>query len=93
MSAAAEYFRTGELEAVACCPEVPTPAEHGLSDGVRDLYQRMANRGELFQAGRRFSTVRALLRNAMERWGLQAIRSVPGHPESGIFPWRTRRPR
>ena len=69
MSAGSAYFRSGELEAVACFPELPSLAERGLADGVGDLYQRMARRGELFQAGRRVSDVGALLREALDRWG------------------------
>ena len=69
MSAAAAYFRSGELEALAVFPELPSLAERGLGDGVGDLYQRMAGRGELFQAGRRVSDAGALLREALDRWG------------------------
>ena len=69
MSAAAAYFADGSLEAVACFPELPSLAERGLADGVGDLYRRMAERGELFQAGRRVSDLGALLRECLERWG------------------------
>ena len=69
MSAAAAYFRSGELEAFAVFPELPGLAERGLADGVGDLYMRMARRGELFQAGRRVSDAGALLREALDRWG------------------------
>ena len=69
MSAAAAYHRDGTLEAVACFPELPSLAERGLADGVGDLYLRMAERGELFQAGRRVSDLPALLRECLERWG------------------------
>ena len=69
MSAAACYRRDGTLEAVACFPELPSLAERGLADGVGDLYLRMAERGELFQAGRRVSDLPALLRECLERWG------------------------
>ena len=69
MSAAAAYFRDGRLEAQACFPELPSLSERGLSDGVGDLYCRMAERGELFQAGRRVSDVAVLLRECLERWG------------------------
>ena len=69
MSAGSAYFRSGELEAVACFPELPSLVERGLGDGVGDLYQRMARRGELFQSGRRVSDVGALLREALDRWG------------------------
>ena len=69
MSAAAAYYRSGELEAFAVFPEIPSLAERGLSDGCGDLYRRMAGRGELFQAGRRVSDPGALLREALDRWG------------------------
>ena len=69
MSAAAAYFRDGRLEATACFPELPSLAERGLADGVGDLYQQMADRGELFQAGRRVSDIPALLAECLERWG------------------------
>ena len=69
MSAAAAYHRDGALEAVACFPELPSLAERGLADGVGDLYVRMAQRGELFQAGRRVSDLPALLRECLDRWG------------------------
>ena len=69
MSAGACYRRDGTLEAVACFPELPSLGERGLADGVGDLYQRMAERGELFQAGRRVSDIPALLRECLERWG------------------------
>ena len=69
MSAAAAYFRDGTLEAVACFPELPSLAERGLADGVGALYNQMAERGELFQAGRRVSDIPVLLRECLERWG------------------------
>ena len=69
MSAGAAYFRDGTLEAVACFPELPSLAARGLSDGVGGLYQQMADRGELFTAGRRVSDIPALLRECLERWG------------------------
>ena len=69
MSAAAAYFHDGTLEAVACFHELPSLAERGLADGVGDLYRRMAEQGELFQAGRRVSDIPTLLRECLERWG------------------------
>ena len=69
MSAGAAYFRDGTLEAVACFPELPSLAARGLSDGVGGLYQQMADRGELFTAGRRVSDIPELLRECLERWG------------------------
>ena len=69
MSAASAYFRSGDLEAVAVFPELPTLGERGLADGVGRLYERMAARAELLQAGRRVSDVGALLSEALGRWG------------------------
>lgn len=70
MSAAAAYFADGWLEAVACFPELPDLRDRGLADGVGDLYARMAERGELFQAGRRVSDIPALLAECLHRWGM-----------------------
>ena len=50
-------------------PEVPGLGERGLADGVGNLYVRMADRGELLQAGRRVSDVPSLLAEALGRWG------------------------
>ena len=69
MSAVAGYWPSGRLEAVACFPESPSLAERGLADGVGDLYQRMARRGELIVAGRRVSDIEGLLGEALDRWG------------------------
>ena len=69
MSAAAAYHRDGRLECFAVFPTVPTLAERGLGDGVGGLYQRMAERGELLQAGGRVSDISALLAEALARWG------------------------
>ena len=70
MSAAAAYFRTGGLEAVAVFPELPGLGERGLADGCGRLYLDMAARGELLQAGRRVSDVAALLREALSDAGV-----------------------
>ena len=72
MSAAAAYFRGGLLDAVAVFPELPTLAERGLADGVGVLYRRMHERRELVIAGSRVSDVRALLAEALARWGSPA---------------------
>ena len=72
MSAGAAYFSDNRLEVVACFPELPSLAERGLGDGVGNLYTLMAQRGELFQAGRRVSDVPSLLKTCMDRWGASA---------------------
>ena len=69
MSAAAAYFRTGKLEAMACFPELPSLAARGLADGVGNLYQKMADRGELLQLGRRVSDIKLLLGECLNLWG------------------------
>ena len=57
MSAAAAYHRTGELEALAMFPEIPSLGERGLGDGVGRQYLDMEARGELLVGGRRVSDV------------------------------------
>ena len=70
MSAIASYWpETGRLDGFACFPELPGLGERGLADGVGGLYQLMADRGELIQAGRRVSDVRALLGEGLKRYG------------------------
>ena len=74
MSAAAGYWpSTGALRAFAVFPEIPTLTERGRVDAVGALYERMAERGELLQRGRRVSDVGALLSEALERWGVPAV--------------------
>ncbi len=68
MSAAAAYWRGGMLDAFAVFPETPPLGERGLADGVGRLYVRMAERGELIQAGARVSDLRALLAEVLARW-------------------------
>lgn len=68
MSAAAGFWPdTGRLEAVACFPEIPSLAERGLADGVGNLYVKMAESGDLIQAGRRVSSIEQLLTECLER--------------------------
>ena len=69
-SAVSCYWRlTGRLAAVAAFPELPTLGERGLADGVGNLYERCAARGELIQAGGHAVDVGALLHAALDRWG------------------------
>ena len=69
MSAVAAYFPSGRLDALAAFPELPSLAQRGISDGVGRLYQKMAERGELIRAGRRVADVKALLSEALARYG------------------------
>ena len=69
MSAASAYFRDGRLDAVAVFPHHPSLKERGVADGVGRLYERMADRGELVQAGQRVSDIPALLSQVLARWG------------------------
>ncbi len=69
MSAVAAYFPSGRLEVVAAFPELPTLAARGLADGVGRAYVRMADRGELITVGRRVADVKALLSEALGRFG------------------------
>ena len=71
MSAGSAYFRDGRLEAVACFPELPGLVERGLADGVSGLYQLMAERSELFQAGRRVCLT--CLHYFMNAWNYEAF--------------------
>ena len=69
-SAAAAYWpETGRLDGFCLVPELPDLERRGKKDGVGDLYAKMAARGELVIAGKRVPEFRAMLREAVERWG------------------------
>lgn len=73
MSAIAAYWpSTGRAEVLAAFPREPDLLTRGQRDGVRDLYQRMAARGELVQAGDRVVDVAELVQGAMELYGRPA---------------------
>ena len=69
MSAVCAFYPSGRLSAIAAFPELPSLAERGIADGVGRLYQKMFDRGELIQRGRRVADVKALLSEALGRWG------------------------
>ena len=73
MSAATAWWPSGELEAVAVFPELPSLAERGLRDGVSRLYQDMHARGELLIAGRRVASIPGLLKRVLATWGRPAV--------------------
>ena len=72
MSACAAYWpATGRLDCFAAFPRVPDLRERGLADQVGpEAYLRMAERGELIQAGERVPDIARLLAVAVERWGV-----------------------
>ncbi len=70
MSAAAAYWpETGRLEVLAVFPLKPSLADRGQRDGVGPLYERLAARGELSQAGELVADIEALLDLVLDRWG------------------------
>ena len=74
MSAAAGYWpETGALDCVACFPQLPNLQERGLRDGVGELYEQMAERGELILKGRRASDIGALLDEVRDEWGFPNV--------------------
>lgn len=69
-SAAAAYWpKTGRVDGFCLVPELPDLARRGKLDGVGDLYERMADRGDLVIAGRRVPDFGVLVGEAVERWG------------------------
>ena len=74
MSAAAAYWpETGRLECLAVFPERPSLLERGQRDGVGPLYERLAARGELHQAGDLVASVPGLLDLVLDTWGAPTI--------------------
>ena len=72
MSAAAGYWPSGRLEAVAAFPALPDLRERGLRDGVGALYLDMVRRNELILTPGRAVSVELLLHEALDRWGRPA---------------------
>ena len=69
-SAVAAYWpETGALACVAAFPSEPSLADRGLRDGVGNLYQECAHRGELIQCGGAAVSVPELLAAALGRFG------------------------
>ena len=69
---AAFWPETGRLESLAAFPCEPGLAERGLRDGVGNLYDQCAARGELLTLGQHTSDVRALIEAALVRFGRPA---------------------
>jgi len=64
------WIETGRLEALASFPGEPGLKVRGKMDGVADLYQRMAERGELLQTGKHAVDIVETLKIVRDRWGL-----------------------
>ena len=74
MTAAAAYWpETGRLECLAVFPMRPGLLERGQRDGVGPLYERLAARGELTQAGDLVASIPGLLDLVLDRWGVPTI--------------------
>ena len=73
MSAAAAYWPHceggGRLEVIAAFPRRPDLAERGRKDHIGNLYQIMAQRGELVLCGDLVVSVEELLGEALDRFG------------------------
>ena len=69
-SAVAAYYPSGRLDVLAAFPTLPGLAERGLRDGVGNLYALCAKRGELIQTGGEAVDIGALLRTALDRFGV-----------------------
>ena len=71
-AACAFYPASGRLEGFAVFPEHPSLATRATNDGAGSLYQECHRRGELLLAGDMVSDIRALLSEALDRWGTPA---------------------
>ena len=60
---------SGRLEVVSCFPNIPTLKERGLRDGVGRLYQDCQQRGELILLGDHAPDLKALIKEALSRFG------------------------
>ena len=71
-AACAFYPASGRLEGFAVFPEHPSLATRASNDGAGSLYQECHRRGELLLAEDLVSDIRALLSEALDRWGTPA---------------------
>lgn len=70
MSACSAYWpEPKRLECFAMFPTIPDLKVRGMSDGVGNLYVRMAHRGELMVSGGRTTNIPDMLGEALRRWG------------------------
>lgn len=69
MSAVSPYWASGRLESAGWFGDTPTLIERGRKHGVGDLYQRMADRGELRTVPGRIVPVPTLLSEALSLFG------------------------
>ncbi len=69
MSAVAAYWPSGRLEARGYFPSNPSLVERGRKHGVGNLYQRMAERGELRTTPGRSVPVDQILSDALQEFG------------------------
>ncbi len=71
MSAFAGYWLdSGRVEAIAAFPREPDLRARGIADGVGNLYERMAERGELFRSGTHAVDLVSIFASIRDRWGL-----------------------
>lgn len=66
---AAYWLNSGRLECCAYYPASPDLRARGRTDGVDDLYCRMAERGEIGLSGRHAIDLPDVLSQLRERWG------------------------
>ena len=71
-AAAAWWPKTGRLEGFAVFPQSPNLATRATNDGAGGLYAECHRRGELLVMGDMTSDVKALLSEALDRWGTPA---------------------
>jgi len=78
------WLQTGRLQALASFPSQPTLAERGLSDGVGNLYVRMAERGELVVTGGEAVDIAELVKIAYRRFGAPSCIAADTHREKEL---------
>ena len=69
MTCAVSTWTSGRVEVWAALPAVPSLRDRGRADGVGDLYQRMADRGELKTYAGRVTDVSMFLRDVAAEVG------------------------
>ena len=84
-SAAGYWWATGSLDAFAYFAEIPDLVERGRNDAVGDLYQVMHDREELLLHEGRVVSPGALIRAAVDRWGVPSVVIADRYREAELY--------
>lgn len=84
MAGAAAVWPSGQCDAFAAFPALPSLAERGRRDNVGNLYDAFARRKELIESGKRVLDIAGVLDELLLRWGTPSALVVDRHRETEL---------